>query len=141
MNKMQDILNAVYLGAAAECEGREREGKLVGNGHHMAQKIQQNVKDELIRRKVIDSDLDREGYLNKVLERFIGNKLLEETKKRVIEYFDVLWKFCPAIATTPQLAYAFILRQVTFGDDSMGDIRVLKELCDIQLTYLAYAED
>lgn len=48
--ELQQVLNAVYQGAAKECEGREREGKLVGNGHHMAQSIVENVKAELLRR-------------------------------------------------------------------------------------------
>jgi len=47
---LQDVLNAVYQGAVKECEGREHEGKLVGNGHHMAQAIVENVQVELIRR-------------------------------------------------------------------------------------------
>jgi len=48
----QQILNAVYAVAAEECEGREAEGKLVGNGHHMAQKIQESFKEEMIRRGI-----------------------------------------------------------------------------------------
>ena len=47
---LQDVLNAVYLGASQECENREHEGKLVGNGHHMAQAIVENVSTELLRR-------------------------------------------------------------------------------------------
>jgi len=48
----QQILNAVYAVAAKECEDREAEGKLVGNGHHMAQKIQESFKEEMIRRGI-----------------------------------------------------------------------------------------
>lgn len=47
---LQNILNSVYAGAVKECEGREHEGKLVGNGHHMAQAIVENVKIELLKR-------------------------------------------------------------------------------------------
>jgi hypothetical protein len=47
---LQDVLNSVYAGAVKECEGREHEGKLVGNGHHMAQAIVENVKVELLKR-------------------------------------------------------------------------------------------
>ncbi len=47
---LQQVLNSVYAGAVKECEGREREGKLTGNGHHMAQAIVENVKVELIKR-------------------------------------------------------------------------------------------
>lgn len=47
---LQQVLNSVYAGAVQECEGREREGKLVGNGHHMAQAIVENVKAELLKR-------------------------------------------------------------------------------------------
>lgn len=47
---LQQVLNSVYAGAVKECEGREREGKLTGNGHHMAQAIVENVKIELLKR-------------------------------------------------------------------------------------------
>lgn len=47
---LQQVLNSVYAGAVKECEGREHEGKLVGNGHHMAQAIVENVKIELLKR-------------------------------------------------------------------------------------------
>lgn len=47
---LQSVLNSVYAGAVKECEGREREGKLVGNGHHMAQSIVEHVKIELLKR-------------------------------------------------------------------------------------------
>jgi hypothetical protein len=47
---LQQVLNSVYAGAVKECEGREREGKLTGNGHHMAQAIVENVKVELLKR-------------------------------------------------------------------------------------------
>lgn len=47
---LQQVLNSVYAGAVKECESREHEGKLVGNGHHMAQAIVENVKIELLKR-------------------------------------------------------------------------------------------
>lgn len=50
--EMQDVLNAVYQGAVKECEEREHNGGRIGNGHHMAQKIVDNVEKELIRRNM-----------------------------------------------------------------------------------------
>lgn len=48
--EVQDILNAVYIGAVAECEGAEHKGAYSGNGHHMAQRIVVLVEAELARR-------------------------------------------------------------------------------------------
>lgn len=53
---LQDVLNAVYAGAAKECEEAEHRAapEVRFNGHHMAQRIVQNVQDELMRRKLFD---------------------------------------------------------------------------------------
>lgn len=48
----QNILNAVYSGAVKECEEREHNGGLTGNGHHMAQKITKLVEEELVRKGI-----------------------------------------------------------------------------------------
>jgi uncharacterized protein YfaP (DUF2135 family) len=53
---LQQVLNAVYMGAVGECEEREHKGTLTGNGHHMAQKIVERVKAELIRRKLFTEE-------------------------------------------------------------------------------------
>lgn len=47
---LQRVLNSVYAGAVKECESREHSGALRGNGHHMAQAIVENVKEELLKR-------------------------------------------------------------------------------------------
>ncbi len=49
--ELQEVLNAVYAGAVTECEARERTG-VIGNGHHMAQKIVLNVETGLLERKL-----------------------------------------------------------------------------------------
>jgi len=45
-----EIIGLVYQGAVKECEAREHSGSLHGNGHHMAQKIAEDVKELLKQR-------------------------------------------------------------------------------------------
>lgn len=53
--ELQKILNAVYQGAVAECEQTEVQiAKHVRiNGHHMAQRITENVRKEMERRGLV----------------------------------------------------------------------------------------
>ena len=66
------IANAIYEAASRECEGRERRGVGIGNGHHMAQKIQEDANQRVAAR--LKTEVFVDAYALRELVHFIREK-------------------------------------------------------------------